>query len=179
MKLSERFDWLEDVQRIMGGDTAALGVALALLRRQNRKTGQCNPSYETIARDCGFDHRDRARRAIKRLRKNGLIEYRETYGGDRQNTNQFTLTRCTGAPGAVAHPVQTPPLYPVHQCTTEPVGNTEHTGAPLEAAPGAQRKYFEAPPKAEPTDEEKALARKHTADLLRKLKEQSARQGEP
>ena len=162
MKLSERFDWLEDVQRIMGGDTAALGVAVALLRRQNRKNGQCNPSYETIARDCGFDHRDRARRAVKRLRDAGLIEYRETYGGSRQNTNHYTLTRCSGAPGAVEHPVQTPPLYPVHQCTTEHVVNTAGVARkPPEAA-------FRAPPREKPSPENQAAKERAFAEMKSK-----------
>jgi len=162
MKLSERFDWLEDVQRIMGRDTVAFAVAFALLRRQNRKTGQCNPSYETIARDCGFDHRDTARDAAKRLRKAGLISYKETFGGNRQNTNHYTLTRCCGAPGAVEHPVLNPPFYPVLASTTEPVGNPAGVARkPPEAA-------FRAPPREKPSPENQAAKERAFAEMKSK-----------
>lgn len=177
MKLSERLDWLEEVLRIMRGDTVAVTVAVAMQRRENHKTGKLNPSYATIARDCGFDHRDTARRAIKRLREGGLLDYRETYGGARQNTNEYTLTRRCSAPGLEQHRVPEPPVYPAPSSTTIPAGNPDDAGAPLEAAPGVSKQYFRSQPKEKPTKEQKAVARRHTAAIIHMLEAEKNKAG--
>ncbi len=68
---------------------APVGVLIQLLRHRNRRTGQCNPSYATLARETGL-HRDTVIRHIKRLEVLGWVIKRASWAqeGD-QSSNWY------------------------------------------------------------------------------------------
>ncbi|MGY8664198.1 helix-turn-helix domain-containing protein [Bradyrhizobium sp. UFLA05-109] len=64
-------------------------VATALLLKfRNKETGQCNPSYRTVANAIGMS-RDAVMDAVKRLNAAGYVAVNGTKGGSVRHTNQF------------------------------------------------------------------------------------------
>lgn len=68
---------------------AALGVYTYLAKRCNRD-GQCWPSYDTIAADCGIQRRY-AMRVIKALEDEGFVVVERRRGRSGNDSNLFTL----------------------------------------------------------------------------------------
>jgi DNA-binding transcriptional MocR family regulator len=70
-----------------------------LLKFRNRETGQCNPSYQTVADVIGMS-RDTVTDAVKALKEAGYVVVHGTKGGSGRNTNQFEfqLKLTGGAP---------------------------------------------------------------------------------
>jgi DNA-binding transcriptional MocR family regulator len=65
---------------------AAKAVAASLLDRYNTKSGRCNPSYQTLADDTGYDRRQ-IMRAAADLRRQGWIT--TSRGASRLPSNEF------------------------------------------------------------------------------------------
>lgn len=79
-------------------------VLLDLADRSNRHSGQCNPSVQTISKDCGTSESS-VKRAIATLEGLGLLHVDRTVGGDRRMSNSYRLTLSTvnpvhGEPGS-------------------------------------------------------------------------------
>ena len=69
-----------------------MGVYLALKRYLNQKTGQCNPSYKTIARKIGID-RGTVIRYVKKLTAFGLLSPTLRFKDDgSQSSNQYNFS---------------------------------------------------------------------------------------
>ena len=70
-----------------------------LLRFRNNETGQCNPSFRTVAKVIGMS-RDTVMDAVARLEAAGYVTVSGTKGGAAANTNQFEfhLKQTGGAP---------------------------------------------------------------------------------
>jgi len=180
MNSGQKLQWLALVAKALPKNTAALAVASALMDRLNSKSGQCNPSVGTVARDLGIDIKT-ARRALHNLKRAGLLKFTPTFGGSVQSSNQYTPVT-TPAAGRGTTPMAgrgTTPKNgprPLPKTVDRIRKDESRTGAPLEAAPDAPRTYFESAPRVEPTEEQKAFARKHTAELMAKLKAASVSQ---
>ena len=71
-----------------------VGVALALKFR-NVQTGQCNPSFATLAKVVGRERRS-VIEAVTELKEAGWVWWEATGGGSKANTNKFTFPRLTG-----------------------------------------------------------------------------------
>lgn len=65
-------------------------VLLMLANRTNSDTGQCNPSHERLAADCGM-HKDSVKRAIKELEEKGLLEIQHRFQEGISLPNQYLL----------------------------------------------------------------------------------------
>jgi hypothetical protein len=65
-------------------------VGMRLAHFYNGKTGQLNPSYATLAGECGTSERT-AQRAVAAFRKLGMIADTRVPGGHHDATNDFTL----------------------------------------------------------------------------------------
>jgi hypothetical protein len=65
--------WLDD----LGLSPGPFRVLCHLWRKRNRKTGQCNPSLESIARACGFKKPDTVSGYLTELRDRGLVSWRK------------------------------------------------------------------------------------------------------
>lgn len=115
---------------------AGLGVLVIIKRYLNQKTGQCNPSYKTIARKAGVD-RSTIIRYVKKLKAFNLLDPELQFKEDGSPTsNQYHFPSVFGTPptklyeqdaqdkgGAVMPP---PPSQDCHS----PIGNAA-------TAPGA------------------------------------------
>ena len=181
MTSGQKQQWLALVRKTLPGRMTAHSVAGALADRLNRKTGRLNPSYQTLANDCGVSEAT-AKRATQELLKAGLIEKTRPGGKGRGSSNHYRLkgvtddhlkqplgghgrTPKTGFRGSNGGSVRG------SRMTHEPEGMNPHTGAPLEAAPGAQKgknRLASGSPIAEPM-QPTAVGRAHAAELLRKL----------
>ena len=95
----------------------AFAVYVVLQRHQNRRTGRCDPSYETIAKETGTS-RSTAIRCVRKLVKNGLTKKRSQWSsqGDR-TSNQYNLggVPVTPPPSQVVSERHYPPLEIVSQ----------------------------------------------------------------
>ena len=91
-----------------------LGIYVAIKRHLNQKTGECFPSYKTIARKLGID-RGTVIRYVKKLKALNLLSPLLRFKEDGSPTsNQYSFDKCSGSeqPPAVAqnnHP-SSPPL---------------------------------------------------------------------
>jgi hypothetical protein len=91
-----------------------LGIYVAIKRHLNTKTGECFPSYATIARKLHID-RSTVIRYVKKLKALGLINPQLRFKEDGSPTsNQYSFDKGSGTkqPGVVAennHPSSTPP----------------------------------------------------------------------
>lgn len=141
-----------------GLSAAAKCVAVVLLLQfRNHHTGQCNPSFATIA-----DRVGRKRRAvidaINELKARGWLEWEGTAGGSSLNTNNFAfLFRKTGAEdctrtgaadgtGAVERTTSAaertrPVQYTAHEPSIEPSTNQSSAGRCLVDEEGKQRGF--------------------------------------
>ena len=97
MNSGQKQQWLALVRKALPGRLAAHSVAGALVDRLNSKTGQLNPTHQTIANDCGTSC-DTAKRAIRMLLDAGLIEVSRPGGKGPGSTNQYRLKGCSDAP---------------------------------------------------------------------------------
>jgi Helix-turn-helix domain len=88
-KASEKFDFL---WRLMADKKlsapAKCAAAVLLLQFHNTRTGQCNPSYASIAKGMGRD-RSNAVEAVRDLIQRHWLRVESTLGGSKKNTNQF------------------------------------------------------------------------------------------
>jgi Helix-turn-helix domain len=84
---------------------AGLGVLALIKRYVNTKTGQCNPSYKTLARKAGVD-RSTIIRYVKKLRAFNLIDpelrFKED-GSPTSNQYNFPYPPSSGAPPVNRH----------------------------------------------------------------------------
>jgi len=129
-----------------GLSAAAKCVAIVLLLQfLNHRTGQCNPSFATVA-----DRVGRKRRAvidaINELKGRGWLKWEGTAGGSSLNTNNFEfLFRDTGAA----------------DCT--PTGAADGTGAVERTTGAAERtrpvQYTAHEPSIEPSNNQSSAAR--------------------
>jgi hypothetical protein len=69
---------------------AERGLLIVLLSHRNRRTGQCNPSHEALAYECGLSIRS-VIRLLESLRDLGLITWRRT-----SRTNWYSILDVTG-----------------------------------------------------------------------------------
>ena len=184
MKSGKKQQWLALVRKQLPGRMAAQGIAGALADRVNAKTGQLNPSHPTLANDCGVSEAT-AKRAIRLLLDADLIEVSRPGGRGRHSSNHYRLKGVTDEP--LNQPLggqQRTPKEPLRgsnggsvrgsPVTYEPKGMNPHSGAPLLAAPGAQNVFHVAPKVEDPTEEQKAVAKKHTAEIFALLKGKGA-----
>jgi hypothetical protein len=74
--------------RVLSPTARLVAVRVALFL--NCKTGRCDPSYGTLAREIGISERS-AIRAIAALEARGWVAVERSAGGRRDNTNQFHL----------------------------------------------------------------------------------------
>jgi len=92
-----------------------------LLKFRNKDTGQCNPSYGTVADVIGMS-RDTVMDAIARIEAAGYLTVRGTKGGSTRNTNQFEFhPKMTGGGPATGGEW--------HRCRWEWRGNHRRGGA--------------------------------------------------
>jgi helix-turn-helix protein len=130
---------------------AVLGVLVIIKSHLNRKTGQCNPSYNTLAKEAGVD-RSTMIRYVKRLKAVNLIDphlrFRDD-GGYAANQYHFSASgQEPPEPGEVSatrqplppeeHGVETPPLVaemppPGGAPATPPDGNSATTPSGTDA----------------------------------------------
>ena len=107
---------------------AGLGVYVVLKKFLNQKSGQCNPSYQTIARKAGVD-RSTIIRYVKKLKAVNLIDpqlrFRED-GGYASNQYNFST--------AAQHPPSQKPDTPVTGTQETPASGGEKEPPPLVAA---------------------------------------------
>ena len=92
MALAERLnaDTREPRQQ---GALKQTGIAVfraLLFRRWNHYTGQCNPSYVTIANDAGVSVRSVAR-AVARLRQAGLLHWLASFAAGKRSSNRYRI----------------------------------------------------------------------------------------
>ncbi len=173
MNSGQKLQWLALVAKTLPRNRTAFRVAAALAERLNSKTGQLNPSHQTLATDCGISERT-SQRAAQELIDADLIEITRPGGKGRGSSNHYRLkgvTPVTLKPKKARH--QRHPKQPVRvtnecavrvtQMADESERMTPHTGAPLEAAPGAQKE--KPPPGPIPTDDEIKTAREHIAKI--------------
>jgi Helix-turn-helix domain len=73
-------------------------ATVLLLKYHNHKTGQCNPSYSTVAKLLGRDRRN-VINAVNDLKAGDWIEWAGTKGGSSSNTNAFKF-KMKGASGS-------------------------------------------------------------------------------
>jgi hypothetical protein len=79
------------------GITAELGVGMRLLEHLNGKTGQCNPSYRTVATAVRYE-RETVMRATKRMEKDNFIKIKKNTrpgSGNMSNSYEFNWARLT------------------------------------------------------------------------------------
>jgi DNA-binding transcriptional MocR family regulator len=86
-------------------------AVVLLLKYRNHKTGQCNPSYGSLAKQVGRERRS-VIDALSQLRALGWIDWTGTKGGSPSNTNNFQFFLRpqpvqTSAPVQEMTPVQT------------------------------------------------------------------------
>jgi Helix-turn-helix domain len=88
---------------------AGLGVLVIIKRYLNQKTGQCNPSYKTLARKAGVD-RSTIIRYVKKLKSFNLIDPQLQFKEDGSPTsNQYNFSYPPfGAPSGNRHEQDTP-----------------------------------------------------------------------
>ncbi|WP_080412481.1 helix-turn-helix domain-containing protein [Burkholderia ubonensis] len=79
-------------------------VLLMLANCCNSHTGRCDPSHDTLAKECGMS-RDSVRRAIAEIEKKGLIEIRRQTQNGVNLPNQYVLK--VGSSGGVVGAVST------------------------------------------------------------------------
>jgi Helix-turn-helix domain len=91
------FAWMRGVAEMKALSPTArlIGVRLALHR--NAATGQCNPSYQTLADEIGAKARSTAIRAVNSLVKAGWLGPPDSKGG---RSNNFVLTIPNSSPSA-------------------------------------------------------------------------------
>ena len=75
-------------------------VLLMLADRHNNDTGQCNPSHEMLAEDCGLSRRSVVDQ-IDRLAVAGLLRIRHRATGNVKLPNQYTLVLSAGVQAVV------------------------------------------------------------------------------
>lgn len=115
-------------------------VLLMLANRTNSDTGQCNPSHERLAADCGM-HKDSVTRAIKELEEKGLLEIQHRFQEGISLPNQYLL-KIGGGGDLSTHPqVHTAPAVGAHstdgRCSQHPrVG--AHSTTKQEVKPGKE-----------------------------------------
>jgi hypothetical protein len=101
---------------------AVLGALVVIKSHLNQKTGQCNPSYNTLAKEAGVD-RSTMIRYVKRLKAVNLIDPRLSFredGGYGANHYQFVASRN-----------QPPPPQPEQVAATrQPLPPEEHVAKP-------------------------------------------------
>jgi hypothetical protein len=107
-----------------------LGIYVAIKRHLNQKTGDCFPSYKTIARKLGID-RGTVIRYVKKLKAFNLLDPELRFKEDGSPTsNQYNFDKggCTKQPEVVAQgnhpsgtepPEQSPPLNIKQRSITE------------------------------------------------------------
>jgi len=108
-------------------------VAARLLDHHNNKTGQCNPSYTTLARGTGLGRRS-VIDAVGPLEKRDWMAMQRTDGGTLgrgYDTNNFLMNFGRVSPGAKSA------LPPGAGNDTGPVQNLHPTGALFDTPPGA------------------------------------------
>jgi hypothetical protein len=82
---------------------AALGVLVIIKRYLNQKTGQCNPSYKTIARKAGVD-RSTIIRYVKKLKAFNLLDPELQFKEDGSPTsNHYHFPSSFGTPPSNQH----------------------------------------------------------------------------
>ena len=67
---------------------ARLVFTVLMVGHHNVETGKCNPSYQTLAKECGMTRRA-VIRIISALAEKGLIAIKVSVGGN--NTNSFSF----------------------------------------------------------------------------------------
>lgn len=97
MNSGQKLQWLALVGKALPRDLTAYRVAGALMDRLNSRTGQLNPSHQTLASDCGVSE-STAKRAIRGLLNAGLIEIANPGGRGRHSSNQYRLKGVTDEP---------------------------------------------------------------------------------
>jgi Helix-turn-helix domain len=117
---------------------ACLGVLVIIKRYVNQKTGQCNPSYKTIARKAGVD-RSTIIRYVKKLKAFNLLDPELQFKEDGSPTsNQYHFPSSFGTPPRNQHEQDTsdkggallPPL-PLQDCHFPDGSDATSPGAPL------------------------------------------------
>src|SRR5438067_10859021 len=77
---------------------AVLGALVVIKSHLNQKTGQCNPSYNTLAKEAGVD-RSTMIRYVKRLKAVNLIDPRLRFRDDGgYGANQYHFSASGGEP---------------------------------------------------------------------------------
>jgi hypothetical protein len=71
-------------------DSARTVFSVLLLRHHNNKTGKCNPSYETLAKECGKG-RQSVMRSVAMLKRKGIIDVKVQPGRTHTNSFRFPL----------------------------------------------------------------------------------------
>ncbi len=95
---------------------AGLGVLVLIKRYLNHKTGQCNPSYKTLARKAGVD-RSTIIRYVKKLKAFNLIDPELRFKEDGSHAaNQYHFSP------TAAQPTPQQPVTPVTQDTADKGG---------------------------------------------------------
>ena len=119
---------------------AGLGVLVIIKRYLNQKTGQCNPSYKTLARKAGVD-RSTIIRYVKKLKALCLIDpelqFKED-GSPTSNQYHFPSLHASGAQPYNRHEQDTSdkdgaivPPPPPHDCHSPGGSDATSPGAPM------------------------------------------------
>src|SRR5258708_18492363 len=88
--LKLRDEWIRSIAAIKSLSPILRVVGMRLAHFYNGKTGQLNPSYATLGRECGTTERT-AQKAVAALKSLGWIAPTRTSGGRHDNPNDFTL----------------------------------------------------------------------------------------
>jgi Helix-turn-helix domain len=119
---------------------AGLGVLVIIKRYLNQKTGQCNPSYKTLARKAGVD-RSTIIRYVKKLKALCLIDpelcFKED-GSPSSNQYNFPYPPSSAAPAGNRFEPDNPdkggaivPPLPPHDCHYPGGSDATSPGAPM------------------------------------------------
>ncbi|MGA8650412.1 MAG: helix-turn-helix domain-containing protein [Xanthobacteraceae bacterium] len=91
--LAERMDLIQAINADPELSASAVVVAVALMRFVNSKTGECYPTFESIAERCHVSKRTVAT-AVQDLERRGWVVIERDYGGDREaNRYHFAFDR--------------------------------------------------------------------------------------
>ena len=71
-------------------NSARTVFSVLLLRHHNNKTGKCNPSYETLAKECGKG-RQSVIRSVAMLKRKGIVAVKVQPGRTHTNSFRFPL----------------------------------------------------------------------------------------
>jgi biotin operon repressor len=83
-------NWAREVCERIGAPSKHRLVLLMLALHHHDKTGECFPSYETIAKACGFSRRS-VIDLVSDLETNGLLVRQKRRDGGHQGSNHYVL----------------------------------------------------------------------------------------